>query len=176
MVCLCCEGSGRAPAIESVEQDGEDRTRALPHLFTCILIHMTVIYVTIPKLTSQHLSFWEIINSVLEWQRIESFKIFLLKLRFVQISIFLNKFFLQCVISVKKINMARSWLKFACNFTCNLPPPSRLAQLDRRWSNEREFAGSNPNKTNIQGLKITEENVLSLLWQLQTVRHFSLLG
>ena len=27
--CLCCEGSGRAPATESVEQDGEDGTRAL---------------------------------------------------------------------------------------------------------------------------------------------------
>ena len=29
MICLCCEGSGRAPATESVEQDGEDGTRAL---------------------------------------------------------------------------------------------------------------------------------------------------
>ena len=29
MVCLCCEGSGRAPVTESVEQDGEDGTWAL---------------------------------------------------------------------------------------------------------------------------------------------------
>ena len=28
MVCLCCEGSSRGPATESVEQDGEDGTRA----------------------------------------------------------------------------------------------------------------------------------------------------
>ena len=29
MVCLCCEGSGRAPETVSVEQNSEDGTRAL---------------------------------------------------------------------------------------------------------------------------------------------------
>ena len=29
MVCLCCEGSGRAPETVSVEQNREDGTRAL---------------------------------------------------------------------------------------------------------------------------------------------------
>ena len=48
MVCLCCEGSGRALATESVEQDGEDGTRALLSLwiicyttpfFLCEVVH-----------------------------------------------------------------------------------------------------------------------------------------
>ena len=38
-----------------------------------------------------------------------------------------------------------------------------LAQLVLRWSAEREIAGPNPSRTNTQGLKITEENVLPLL-------------
>ena len=46
-----------------------------------------------------------------------------------------------------------------------------LAQLVKRRSAERKVAwGSNPGRTNSQGLKITEENVLPL------VRHSSLLG
>ena len=53
---------------------------------------------------------------------------------------------------------------------------TRLSQLDKRRSSEREVAGSNPARTNTQGLKITEENVLPLLRHLQMVRHSSLLG
>lgn len=33
---------------------------------------------------------------------------------------------------------------------------SRFAQLDVRWSAERKAAGSNPGRTNAQGLYITE--------------------
>ena len=40
---------------------------------------------------------------------------------------------------------------------------ARFAQLDKRWSAEREVAGSIPGRTNTQGLKITEESVLPLL-------------
>ena len=40
----------------------------------------------------------------------------------------------------------------------------RLAQLEKRRSAERYVAGSNPGRTNTQGLKINEENVLPLLW------------
>ena len=48
---------------------------------------------------------------------------------------------------------------------------ARLAQLVKRRSAKRKVAwGSNPGRTNAQGLKITEENVLPL------VRHSSLLG
>ena len=54
---------------------------------------------------------------------------------------------------------------------------ARLAQLVKRRSAERKVAGSSPGRSNTQGLKITEENnVLSLLWHLQMVRHSSLLG
>ena len=48
--------------------------------------------------------------------------------------------------------------------------------LDKHCSAEQEVAGTNPWRTNTQGLKITEENVLPLLWHLQMVRHSSLLG
>ena len=37
-----------------------------------------------------------------------------------------------------------------------------LAQLGERWSAERQVAGSNPGRTNTQGLKITEKKVLPL--------------
>ena len=37
-----------------------------------------------------------------------------------------------------------------------------LAQLGERRSTEREVAGSNPGRTNTQGLQITEEKVLPL--------------
>ena len=37
-----------------------------------------------------------------------------------------------------------------------------LAQLGERRSAEREVVSSNPGRTNTQGLKITEEKVLSL--------------
>ena len=37
-----------------------------------------------------------------------------------------------------------------------------LAQLGECWSAEQEDAGSNPSRTNTQGLKITEEKVLPL--------------
>ena len=48
---------------------------------------------------------------------------------------------------------------------------ARLAQLVKRRSAKRKVAwGSNLGRTNAQGLKITEENVLPL------VRHSSLLG
>ena len=40
---------------------------------------------------------------------------------------------------------------------------AHLAQLDKRRSAEREVAGSNHGRTDTQGLKITEENVLPLL-------------
>jgi len=39
---------------------------------------------------------------------------------------------------------------------------TRLAQLGGRWSAEREVAGSNPGRTNTQGLLITEKRVLPL--------------
>ena len=39
---------------------------------------------------------------------------------------------------------------------------ARLAQLGERRSAEREVVSSNPGRTNTQGLKITEEKVLSL--------------
>ena len=51
-----------------------------------------------------------------------------------------------------------------------------LALLDKPRSAEREVTGLNPGRTNTQGLKITEENVLRLLWHLQMARHSSLLG
>ena len=38
-----------------------------------------------------------------------------------------------------------------------------LALLDKPKSAEREVTGLNPSRTNTQGLKITEENVLPLL-------------
>ena len=44
------------------------------------------------------------------------------------------------------------------------------AQLNKRRSAEKEVAGSNSGRTNTQGLKITEENALPLLWHLQMVR------
>ena len=53
---------------------------------------------------------------------------------------------------------------------------AQLAQLVKRRSAEREVAGSNPGRSNIQGLITEENNVLSLLWHLQMARHFSLLG
>ena len=37
-----------------------------------------------------------------------------------------------------------------------------LAQLGERWSAEQQVAGSNPARTNTQGLKITEKKVLPL--------------
>ena len=39
---------------------------------------------------------------------------------------------------------------------------TRLAWLDKRWFAKWEVMGSNPSRTNTQGLKITEENVLPL--------------
>ena len=39
---------------------------------------------------------------------------------------------------------------------------SRLAQLDRPWSAEQGAAGSNPDRTNTQGLKMMEQKVLHL--------------
>ena len=39
---------------------------------------------------------------------------------------------------------------------------ARLAQWDKRRPAEREAVGSNPDRTNTQGLKITEEKVLPL--------------
>ena len=39
---------------------------------------------------------------------------------------------------------------------------ARLAQLGERRPAEREVVSSNPGRTNTQGLKITEEKVLSL--------------
>ena len=39
---------------------------------------------------------------------------------------------------------------------------ARLAQWDKRRPAEREAVGSNPGRTNTQGLKITEEKVLPL--------------
>ena len=44
---------------------------------------------------------------------------------------------------------------------------ARFAQLDKRRSAEWEVAGSIPDRTNTQGLKITEESALPLLWHLQ---------
>ena len=52
---------------------------------------------------------------------------------------------------------------------------ARVAQFDKHRSDEQEVAGSNPGRTNTQGLKITEENELPLLRHLQMVRHSSLL-
>ena len=40
---------------------------------------------------------------------------------------------------------------------------AQLAQLVKRRSAEREVAGSNPGRSNIQGLITEENNVLSLL-------------
>ena len=40
---------------------------------------------------------------------------------------------------------------------------ARFAQLDKRRSAEWEVAGSIPDRTNTQGLKITEESALPLL-------------
>ena len=36
-----------------------------------------------------------------------------------------------------------------------------FAQLDKRWSVEREVTDSNPGRTNTQDLKLTDENVLA---------------
>ena len=52
----------------------------------------------------------------------------------------------------------------------------RLAQLVERRTTVREVEGSSPDRTNTQGLKITEENVLPLYLHLQMVRYSSLLG
>ena len=42
-----------------------------------------------------------------------------------------------------------------------LAPPYKLSCAGERRSGEQEVAaGSNPSRTNIQGLKITEDNVL----------------
>ena len=61
---------------------------------------------------------------------------------------------------------------WACFFRCLLfinnkefystAQNARLAQLVERRSAEREVVSSNPGRTNTQGLKITEEKVLSL--------------
>ena len=48
----------------------------------------------------------------------------------------------------------------------------RLAQLVERGSSRVRA----PNRTNTQGLKITEENMLPLQWHLLMVRYSSLLG
>ena len=50
-----------------------------------------------------------------------------------------------------------------------------FAQLGECQSAEWEVTGSNPGQTNTQGLKITEEKVLTLEWHLQMVRLSSLL-
>ena len=41
-------------------------------------------------------------------------------------------------------------------------PGTWLAQLGERWSAEWEVTGSNPGRTNTQGLQITEKKVLPL--------------
>ena len=51
-----------------------------------------------------------------------------------------------------------------------------LALVDERLTTVREVGVQDPNQTQTQGLKITEESVLPLLWYLQAVRHSSLLG
>ena len=53
---------------------------------------------------------------------------------------------------------------------------ARLAHVDERRTTMREVGVQNPDRTHTQGFKITEENVLPLLWHLQAVRHSSLLG
>ena len=45
---------------------------------------------------------------------------------------------------------------------CTELTAARLAQLGERRSAEREVVSSNPSRTHTQGLKITEEKVLSL--------------
>ena len=52
----------------------------------------------------------------------------------------------------------------------------KLDQLRERRSAEQEVVTSNPGRTNTQGVKITEEKVLSLLWHLQMIKFSSLLG
>ena len=44
----------------------------------------------------------------------------------------------------------------------NLLTADRLVQLVERRTSMREVSGSSPDRTNSQGLKITEENVLPL--------------
>ena len=50
-----------------------------------------------------------------------------------------------------------------------------LAQLDKSLSAKREAAGSKPGRTNTKGPKINEDNVLSMLWHIQMVRHYKAL-
>ena len=50
------------------------------------------------------------------------------------------------------------------------------AQIREHQFAVREVEGSNPDRTNTQGLKITEENVLTLQLYLQTVKRSSFLG
>ena len=40
---------------------------------------------------------------------------------------------------------------------------ARLAQLDKSLKAKREAAGSNPGRANTKGLKISEDNVLSVM-------------
>ena len=47
-------------------------------------------------------------------------------------------------------------------FNTQVTQAARLAQWDKCWSAEQEAIGSNPGRTNTQGLKITEEKVLPL--------------
>jgi len=52
----------------------------------------------------------------------------------------------------------------------------RLAQLVERRTTVRDVSGSSPDRTNTQGLKTTEENMLPLQSHLQMVRYSTLLG
>lgn len=56
----------------------------------------------------------------------------------------------------------------------NLVPSPSSAQLDKRRFAELEVVGSNPGRVKTTDLKITQENVLPLLWHLQIVRHSNL--
>ena len=60
-----------------------------------------------------------------------------------------------------KGNLIPTWklvpLPHSTSFTAD-----RLAQLVERRTSVREVSGSSPDRTNTQGLKITEENVLPL--------------
>ena len=92
------------------------------------------------------------------------------KLGFISVG---NKFrvmveFLRCFCKRLLVNLM---LNYPAPRPLSLLYATRLAQLDKRWSAE-QVAGW----TKIQGIKITEEKVLSFSRHLQTVRILSLLG
>ena len=60
------------------------------------------------------------------------------------------------------INLQKMPLVELSGFCIRLVFAARLAQLGERRPAEREVVSSNPGRTNTQGLKITEEKVLSL--------------